>query len=61
MRKKIRIAILYNEPIVGTEAGRKYISENGQLQEGPPVLAIDLKSKASKIPFGVDLSETTRL
>lgn len=57
MRKKTRIAILYNEPIVGTEAGRKYISENGQLQEGPPVLAIDLKNKTSKIPFGVDLSE----
>lgn len=57
MRKKTRIAILYNEPLVGTEAGRKYISENGQLQEGPPVLAVDLKRKVSKIPSRVDLSE----
>jgi D-alanine-D-alanine ligase len=36
MARKTRIAILYNEPVVGTEAGRKYIGENGQLQEGPP-------------------------
>ncbi|MBI5474362.1 MAG: ATP-grasp domain-containing protein [Ignavibacteriae bacterium] len=55
MKRKTRIAILYNEPVVGTEAGRKYISENGQLQEGPPVPAIE--RKASNIPFGVDLSE----
>jgi D-alanine-D-alanine ligase len=36
MARKLRIAILYNEPLVGTEASRKYISENGQLQDGPP-------------------------
>ncbi|MEW6510499.1 MAG: ATP-grasp domain-containing protein [Bacteroidota bacterium] len=35
MARKIRIAVLYNEPVVGTEAGRKYIAENGQLLEGP--------------------------
>jgi D-alanine-D-alanine ligase len=35
MAKKTKIAVLYNEPVVGTEAGRKYIGENGQLQEGP--------------------------
>ncbi|MEK7249486.1 MAG: ATP-grasp domain-containing protein [Bacteroidota bacterium] len=55
MKRKTRIAILYNEPVVGTEAGRKYISENGQLQEGPAVPAIDMKGR--KIPVGVDLSE----
>jgi D-alanine-D-alanine ligase len=33
MPRKLRIAILYNEPVVGTEEGRKYISENGQLLE----------------------------
>ncbi len=55
MKRKTRIAILYNEPVVGTEAGRKYISENGQLQEGPVVPAIE--RKVSKIPAGVDLSE----
>jgi D-alanine-D-alanine ligase len=27
--RKIRIAILYNEPVVGTEAGKRYIEENG--------------------------------
>ncbi len=57
MRKKTRIAILYNEPEVGTEAGRKYISENGQLQDAPAVLAINMKTKPSKIPLSVDLSE----
>ncbi|HTR99716.1 MAG TPA: ATP-grasp domain-containing protein [Bacteroidota bacterium] len=36
MARKTRIAILYNEPVVGTEAGRKYIGENGTLQDGPP-------------------------
>lgn len=55
MKRKTRIAILYNEPVVGTEAGRKYITENGQLQEGPAVPAMDVK--VSKIPVGVDLSE----
>ena len=37
MGKKLRIAVLYNEPLVGTEEGRKYITENGQLKDGPPV------------------------
>lgn len=55
MRKKTRIAILYNEPVVGTVEGRKYISENGQLKEGLAVPAIEMKR--SRIPVGVDLSE----
>jgi D-alanine-D-alanine ligase len=54
MRKKLRIAILYNEPVVGTAASRKYISENGQLQEGPGMPA---RKRKSAIPAGVDLSE----
>jgi D-alanine-D-alanine ligase len=57
MRKKQRIAILYNEPVVGTEAGRKYISENGQLQEGTAVPAHEAKRPKTKIPVGVDMSE----
>lgn len=36
MARKLRVPVLYNEPLVGTEASRKYISENGQLQDGPP-------------------------
>ena len=35
MAKKTRIAVLYNEPVVGTDAGMKYIGENGRLQEIP--------------------------
>ncbi len=34
MRKKLTIAIVYNEPTIETQAGRKFISEAGVLQEG---------------------------
>jgi D-alanine-D-alanine ligase len=34
MRKKIHVAVIYNEPITQTEEERKYISENGTLQAG---------------------------
>lgn len=57
MRKKLRIAILYNEPVIGTEASRKYISENGQLQEGPVVAARNRRRLKFTIPAGVDMSE----
>lgn len=38
MRRKPSIVIVYNDPIVTTKEGRKYISETGLLQEGggPP-------------------------
>jgi len=36
MSKKIRIAVLYNEPFTGLQEGRKYVSENGKLRESPP-------------------------
>ncbi|MFN0159418.1 MAG: ATP-grasp domain-containing protein [Bacteroidota bacterium] len=32
MAKKLRVAILYNQPVAGTEEERKYVAENGQLQ-----------------------------
>ena len=32
MGKKIRIAILYNQPVTGSVEGRKYVAENGKLQ-----------------------------
>jgi len=57
MAKKLRIAILYNEPIVGTEEGRKYISENGQLQDGPPLSKTGGRGKQNGQPAAVDLSE----
>ena len=34
MRKKISIAIVYNEPVTDSAARRKYVSEHGVLQEG---------------------------
>ena len=55
MAKKLRISILYNEPLVGTEAGRKYISENGQLHDGPSPRKSPAKPKQEAV--AVDLSE----
>jgi D-alanine-D-alanine ligase len=60
MPRKLRIAILYNEPLVGTEASRKYISENGQLQDGPPTRKTqkrNAKVKAVAEQRDVDMSE----
>ena len=59
MARKTRIAILYNEPVVGTEAGRKYIGENGKLQEGPlPVRAPrTARGKTLATQALIDLSE----
>ncbi|HEY6191466.1 MAG TPA: ATP-grasp domain-containing protein [Bacteroidota bacterium] len=39
MKKKLTVAIVYNEPTVLTKSGRKYISEAGILQEGGKLLA----------------------
>ncbi len=39
MRKKLLVAIIYNEPTILTKSGRKYISEAGLLQEGSKVAA----------------------
>ena len=55
MKRKMRIAILYNEPIVWTDAGRTYISENGKLQDGPALRTNDRKRVV--VPADVDLSE----
>jgi D-alanine-D-alanine ligase len=60
MARKLRIAILYNEPTTGPDAGRTYISENGQLQDGPPPAKIakgGAKPKAALPEPKVDLSE----
>lgn len=59
MPRKLRIAILYNEPLVGTDASRKYISENGQLQDGPPLSKTQKANSKVKVPVEpqVDLSE----
>ncbi len=60
MAKKLRISLLYNEPIVGTEAGRKYISESGQLRERPAAAKlekVDFRTQLPDLLPGVDLSE----
>lgn len=41
MRKKLTVAIIYNEPSVQTKSGRKYISEAGVLQEGSKLVDSD--------------------
>jgi D-alanine-D-alanine ligase len=56
MPRKLRIAVLYNEPVAGTEVGRKYIAENGRLQEGPVILKSD-KGKVYATQSLIDLSE----
>ena len=38
MKKKLTVAIVYNEPTVLTKSGRKYISEAGILQDGGKLL-----------------------
>ena len=59
MTRKLRIAILYNEPLVGTEASRKYISENGQLQDGPSPRKAKpgVKVKVEATQPSIDMSE----
>jgi D-alanine-D-alanine ligase len=51
MGKKLRISILYNQPVTGEPEQRKYISESGQLKEGPP-----LRKGAKLAPAKKDLS-----
>ncbi len=50
MKKKIYVAIVYNEPTVSTTGGRKYISETGLLQE-------DAKLARPDAEVLVDMSE----
>jgi D-alanine-D-alanine ligase len=57
MGKKLKIAVLYNEPLVGTEAGRKYIAENGRLHDGPSVRKSTGMGKRNGEHSSVDLSE----
>ncbi|MEE9226033.1 MAG: ATP-grasp domain-containing protein [Bacteroidota bacterium] len=53
MRRKLLIAIVYNEPTVQTREGRKFISETGVLQEG----ANNKLTTATGEQVLVDLSE----
>lgn len=53
MRKKIHVAIVFNEPTLTTESGRKFISENGQIH----ATVTRGQVLASAEPDEVDLSE----
>jgi D-alanine-D-alanine ligase len=56
MAKKLRISILYNEPIIGQEAARQYVTENGSLQKGSIIDASHTLT-TQDMPSPVDLSE----
>ncbi len=53
MRKKIHVAIIFNEPTVQTRSGRKYISEVGKLEE----FSTREQLLAGLKPETIDLSE----
>ncbi|HLF19944.1 MAG TPA: ATP-grasp domain-containing protein, partial [Bacteroidota bacterium] len=53
MRKKIHVAVVFNEPTLETEQGRKYISESGKLEAGATHAQV-----VSSVPSSaVDMSE----
>lgn len=53
MRKKIHVAVIFNEPTIETESGRKYISEDGRIQ----AMATRSQVLAGTSPTWIDLSE----
>jgi len=50
MRKKIHVALIYNEPVTNTIDSQKYITETGELKEGS-------KTNNNVITVSTDLSE----
>ncbi len=60
MPKKLRISILYNQPVTGGHESRKYIAEDGRLEEGPfPQKGGLLRTATKQTPVQhmIDLSE----
>jgi D-alanine-D-alanine ligase len=59
MGRKLRIAILYNEPVTASREERQYVSETGQLKEtrSPLKQAKAAERKQAEVPVLVDLSE----
>ncbi len=53
MRKKIHVAVVYNEPTVSTSTGRKFISEMGKIEAAVTRAQVISGSQ----PSSVDLSE----
>lgn len=61
MAKRLRIAILFNQPVTGGAEERQYVSESGQLKLGPAVPKRSTKETALPKPSPtqqmIDLSE----
>lgn len=59
MGRKLRIAILYNEPVTAGKEQRQYVSETGQLKESRSLLKQSkaAERKQAEVPALVDLSE----
>jgi D-alanine-D-alanine ligase len=61
MGKRLRISILFNQPVTAENAGRQYVSENGLLNEGPPFTKRSTKGthsrRRSPTQQMIDLSE----
>ena len=55
--KRLKVAILFNEPVIGTEAGRKYITEKGELKEALPQCTPRVAGDTLGKEEGVDYSE----
>jgi D-alanine-D-alanine ligase len=53
MRKKLHVAVIYNEPTVIARGARKYISEAGILQEGGKLLGIEAGVRTDLSEVGV--------
>jgi D-alanine-D-alanine ligase len=53
MRKKLTVAIIYNEPTVQTKSGRKFISEAGVLQDGSKLIIPDAEVLTDQSEVGV--------
>ncbi len=53
MRKKLTIAVVYNEPTVQTKSGRKFISEAGVLQDGSKLILPDTEVLTDLSEVGV--------
>ncbi len=61
MAKKLRIAILFNEPVAGADAVRQYVTETGNLQKGAlgkdSIIAPTHPLAVQDMPSPIDLSE----
>jgi D-alanine-D-alanine ligase len=60
MARKLRVSVLFNEPVTNCTTHRKYVSASGRLQEGPESIARPIQpvtAAGGKTEQMVDLSE----